>query len=237
MQAIAFILSYITPYIAVIVFVGGIVWQLVRWQKQSTVPANLSLYPRPASRVNRIWDTLVDMFTFKGLLRVNKPLWAGGFMMHAGLLLLLVGHVRVVTDYYFLWNWLKWGEQQQHQFSAIAGLIAGFLFMIPLVYLLARRWSGPVKWLSTPEDYFILFLLLGIAITGNHMRLVLAVDQHGIRDFMQGLILFKWEPVPGSAGFSFIYHFALVQLLMIYFPFSKLLHTIGVLFSKLVTRI
>ena len=236
MEAIAFLLSHITPYIAVIVLVGGIAYQLWGWRQKSPVPANLSLYPRPEGRLSRLLDTLVDMFTLKGLFRVNKPLWIGGFTMHIGLLLLLVGHVRVVTDYYFLWNLLKWGEAQQHQFSVIAGLIAGILFMIPLFYLLARRWSGPVKWLSTPEDFFLLFLLLSIAITGTHMRLVLSVDQHGIREFMQGLVTFNWKPVPESAGASFIYHFALVQLLLIYFPFSKLMHTIGAVFSKMVAK-
>lgn len=40
----------------------------------------------------------------------------------------------------------------------------------------------------------------------------------------------------GSAGPAFLWHFAMVQLLMIYFPFSKLTHTIGGIFNKLVMR-
>lgn len=236
METIEFLLAYITPYIAVIVFVGGLAYQMYRWQQKKPVPAHLSLYPRPESPLGRLADTLVDMFTMKGLFQVNRLLWAGGFIMHIGLLLLLVGHVRVVTDYYFLWDWLGWGGAETHTFSVVAGLTAGFLFMIPLIYLFLRRWGGPVKWLSTPEDYFILVLLLGIAVTGNHMRLVLEVDQHAMREFMQGLFLFNWKPVPESAGVSFIWHFALVQILMIYFPFGKLLHTIGSVFNKMIMR-
>lgn len=236
MDTIAFLVAYITPYIAVVVFVGGLAYQIRRWARAGGVPARLSLFPRPRGFWGRLADTLVDMFTLKGLLRVNRPLWVGGFLMHLGLLLLLVGHVRVVTDYYFLWTLLGWGEEELHTFSSVAGLTAGFLFMIPLFYLLARRWSGAVKWLSTPEDHFLLFLLLGIAITGNHMRLVLEVDQHAIREFMQGLFLFQWKPVPPSAGLSFLYHFGMVQVLMVYFPFSKLLHTIGAVLSKMVAK-
>ena len=236
METIAYVLSYITPYIALAVFVGGLAYQANRWRQRSPIAAHMSIYPRPQGRLARLGDTLVDMFTLKGLFRVNKMLWAGGLMMHVGLLLLLVGHVRVVTDYYFLWDLLGWGEAEQHTFSAVAGLTAGFLFLIPLFYLLGRRWSGSVKWLSTPEDYFILLLLLSIAITGTHMRMVLEVDQHAIRKFMQGLILFNWQPVPESAGASFVYHFTLVQLLLIYFPFSKLVHTIGAVFSKMVVK-
>jgi nitrate reductase gamma subunit len=236
MDVIERILTHYTPYLAVIVFVGGIAYQLYRWQQSKTVPAHLSLYPRPESRLGRLLDALVDMFTLRGLFKVNKLLWAGGLIMHIGLLLLLLGHIRVVTDFYFLWDWLGWGEEETHTFSAVAGLTAGFLFMIPLFYLLGRRWGGTVKFLSTPEDYFVLVLLLGIAVTGNHMRMVLEVDQHAMREFMQGLFLFDWKPVPESAGISFTWHFASVQLLMIYFPFGKLLHTIGSIFNKMIMR-
>jgi nitrate reductase gamma subunit len=236
METIAYILSYVTPYAALAVFVGGLAYQGYRWRQHSPIAAHLSLFPRPRGRLARLGDALVDMFTLKGLFRVNKLLWAGGFLMHVGLLLLLLGHVRVVTDFYFLWDLVGWGEEELHIFSAVAGLIAAALFLFPLFYLLARRWSGSVKWLSVPEDFFILFLLIGIAVTGSHMRLVLEVDQHAMREFMQGLLLLEWKDVPESARASFLWHFALVQLLMIYFPFSKLLHTIGAVFSKMVAR-
>lgn len=236
MEVVAYTLSYITPYLAVVILLGGIAVQMVRWSKAKPVPAHLSLYPRPESRVGRIGDALLDMFTLKGLFRVNRLLWAGGLIMHLGLLLLILGHIRVVTDFYFLWDWLGWGDAETHTFSAVAGTTAGVLFFIPLIYLLLRRFAGAVKWLSTPEDYFVLVLLIGIAITGMHMRAVLEVDQEAMRRFMQGLYIFRWEPVPESAGISFIYHFALVQLLMIYFPFGKLLHTIGSVFNKLIMR-
>jgi nitrate reductase gamma subunit len=236
MESLANLFFYITPYLAVVVFAGGIAYRLYTWRARKPVPANLSLFPRVRSTMGRWGDALVDMFTLKGLWRVNKPLWVGGFIMHLGLLLLLLGHVRTVTDYYFIWDILNWGEEQQSQVSHIGGTIAGILFMVPLFYLLGRRFSGAVKWLSTPEDYLILFLLIGIAITGNHMRFLLEVDAHEIRDFMQGLFLFRRAPIPTSASISFVYHFVFVQLLMIYFPFSKLSHTIGTVLSKMVVR-
>jgi nitrate reductase gamma subunit len=236
METIEFLISYITPYIAVIVLIGGTIYQLYRWRQRKPVPAHLSLFPRPESRLGRLGDTLLDMFTLKGLFRVNKLLWAGGFIMHIGLLLLILGHIRVVTDFYFFWDWLRWGESELHTFSLSAGLSAGALFLVPLLYLFPRRFGGSVKWLSTPEDYFVLVLLISIAVTGMHMRMVLEVDQHAMREFMQGLYRFSWKPVPESAGSSFLWHFALVQLLMIYFPFGKLMHTIGSIFNKMDMR-
>jgi len=236
MSVVKYILAYITPYLAMATLLGGVGYQVSRWIRKKPVPFHLSLFPRPESRLGRWLDALVDMLTMKGLFRVNKPLWIAGFIMHVGLALLILGHIRTVTDFYFLWRWLNWGDAETHLFSAIAGITAAILFTIPLFYLLGRRWSGSVKILSTPEDYFVLFLLMAIAITGSHMRLVLEVDQEGIRSFMQGLYAFSWKEVPESAGTSFYWHFALVQLLMIYFPFSKLMHTIGAVFNKMVMR-
>ena len=236
MDTIGFLLSYITPYIAVIVLIGGVAYQLYRWRQRTPVPAHLSLFPRPEGQLARVGDMLVDLFTLKGLLKVNTLLWIGGFTMHLGLLLLILGHIRVVTDFYFLWDLIGWGEDELHTFSLVAGISAGLLFMIPLFYLFLRRFGGPVKWISTPEDYFVLVLLVGIAVTGMHMRTVLEVDQEAMRRFMQGLYFFSWKPVPESAGVSFIWHFALVQLLMIYFPFGKLMHTIGSVLNKMVMR-
>ncbi len=236
MEALAFLFYYVTPYVAVVAFFGGIGYRVYRWWKRPPVTVHLSLYPRPRGRVGRLLDALVDMFTLKGLLRVNKPLWIGGFVMHLGLLFILLGHIRVFTDFYFLWDLLQWGEEQQHQFSAVAGTIAGALFSLPLLYLLARRWSGPVKWLSMPEDYFLLFLLIAIALTGFHMRLLRRVAIEELHTFFRGLATFQWQPPPTSAGIAFIYHFAFVQILMIYFPFSKLMHTIGSVLSKMVAR-
>lgn len=93
-----------------------------------------------------------------------------------------------------------------------------------------------MKWLSTPEDFLILYLLIGIGLTGFHMRLLREVQVQELHRFFTGLATFSWQPAPVSTGSSFIYHFAFVQLLMIYFPFGKLTHTIGSVLSKMVAR-
>lgn len=236
MNPFAYAFYYIIPYMAVAVFFGGIAFRAYQWSRRPPVPAHLSLYPRPQTKAGRLGDALLDMFTLKGLFRVNKPLWVGGFIMHLGLLFVLVGHIRAFKDVEFLWQWLNWGEAQVHTFSAVAGTTAGILFAIPLLYLLARRWSGAIKWLSSPEDFLLLFLLIGIALTGFHMRLLRVADVGELNRFFAGLATFHWQPVPASAGPAFIYHFAMVQLLMMYFPFSKLMHTIGGIFAKMVAR-
>ena len=51
METIKFIFFYITPYIAVVVFFGGIGYQVYRWRQAKSLPARLSLFPRHEGRL------------------------------------------------------------------------------------------------------------------------------------------------------------------------------------------
>ncbi len=99
MSGLETILAYVTPYLAMAVLLAGIAYQVNRWRQKTPATVHLSLFPRPQGRLGRLLDALVDMFTLKGLFKVNKLLWAGGFIMHVGLLLLILGHIRTVTDF------------------------------------------------------------------------------------------------------------------------------------------
>ena len=154
METIKFLFYYITPYVAVGVFFVEIAYQLYRWRQKSPVPSHLSLYPRPESGAGRVVDMLIDMFTLKGLFRVNKPLWAGGLIMHLGLLAPGWAHPRRYRLLFPLGS-LNWGESRTHV-PPVAGTIAGILFTSRSFTCSARRWSGAVKWLSIPEDFIVL---------------------------------------------------------------------------------
>jgi nitrate reductase gamma subunit len=72
-------------------------------------------------------------------------------------------------------------------------------------------------------------LLLAIAGTGLAMTYVAHTDIVALKAFTLGLIYFDWQPLPADA---LVYvHLALVALLMLIFPFSKLLHAPGIFFS------
>jgi len=78
-------------------------------------------------------------------------------------------------------------------------------------------------------------LLLGIAGSGMYMRLVAEVGYEPVRDYIVGLLTFHPVMPPDNPGFLF--HFALVQLLLLYFPYSKLMHSCGVFLSRwLITK-
>ena len=109
--------------------------------------------------------------------------------------------------------------------------MTGLIFVAAVGYLLFRRFSNPqVRYISLPADYFPLFLLLGIAITGILMRYFLKVDVVKVKELMMGLIGFH-PVVPDGIGVLFYMHLFLVCVLVAYFPFSKLVHMAGIFLS------
>ena len=83
--------------------------------------------------------------------------------------------------------------------------------------------------MSNVPDYFALVLLGAIAGTGimvSYWALAYLVD---VKAFTIGLMTLR--PVPPPKHPLFLVHFTLVLVLMIYFPFSKLLHAGGIFFS------
>jgi nitrate reductase gamma subunit len=75
----------------------------------------------------------------------------------------------------------------------------------------------------------MLTLLLAIGLTGLGMRFVAPTDIVAVKAFMLGLMRLTVQPLPADP--ALLIHLALVALLMIVFPISKLLHAPGLFFS------
>jgi nitrate reductase gamma subunit len=86
-----------------------------------------------------------------------------------------------------------------------------------------------VRYISSPSDYLMLILLLGIAASGAMMTFVAHTDIVQLKAFMQGLLVLDIREMPTDT--FVLIHLALVALLMLIFPISKLLHAPGVFFS------
>ena len=81
----------------------------------------------------------------------------------------------------------------------------------------------------------MLALLVGIGLTGIGIKFVTGTDIVALKAFMLGLIYFDWQPMPRDWLLGI--HLVLVALLMIIFPFSKLLHAPGLFFSPTLNQI
>jgi len=75
----------------------------------------------------------------------------------------------------------------------------------------------------------MLALLITIGVSGLVMKFITHTDVVAIKNFFMGLMSFSVNTLPSD--WMIYLHLSLIALLMIIFPFSKLLHAPGVFFS------
>jgi len=161
----------------------------------------------------------------------SKWLWLGAIAFHYAFLTVLIRHLRFVT------------EPVPHVINTLAEVdgfftffvptmyLSGILLLVALTFLLVRRVVNPeLRYISLAVDYFPLFLILAIGITGILMRYFIKVDIIAVKELAMGLATFK-PKVPAGIGALFYIHLFLVCVLFAYFPFSKLMHAPGVFLS------
>mgnify|MGYP002682692557 CR=1 FL=1 len=166
------------------------------------------------------WRMLREVTLFESLFRSNLWTWAFGWLFHAGLALVLLRHLRYFVEPVPAWL----------AFIQPFGMWAGVAMAAGLAGLWARRFLVPrVRYISTPSDHLMIALLVVIALSGLAMTFVAHADIVKVKAFILGLLWFDWQPLPGDVLVAV--HLALVAVLMLIFPFSKLLHAPGVFFS------
>ncbi len=206
-------------YLVGLVFIVGIVYRLYLYLV-TPAPLPIAATPAPHTVPGAALRVAGDVVLFQNLLRFDKPLWMGSWLFHAGLLLILLRHLR-----YFLYPVPDWVVELQ-----TLGMYAGFLFPLPALYLLWRRLAFKrVLYVTGVPDLGVLILLGLIAASGILMKYAAHVYLVDVKAFVVGLATL--HPVAPPPHPVFIIHLLLVLGLLAYFPFSKLMHAGGVLFS------
>ncbi len=206
-------------YVATGVFVVGLARKIRSYAKISA-PLKIPTTPAPMTATGVGWRMTREVVFFESLFKSNKWTWILGWTFHAALLLVVLRHLRYFQEPV----WLPVALIQPF------GTYAGFAMVAGLAGLWARRWLvDRVRYISTPSDHLMLALLLAIGLSGLGMRFVAHTDIIAVKAFMLGLMRFDWQPLPSDP--ALLVHLALVALLMIIFPISKLLHAPGLFFS------
>lgn len=209
-------------YIAAALFTIGVVRKIVIYSK-TPQPLKIPTTPAPITKTGVVWRMIKEVTVFESLFKSNKWIWIFGWMFHLGLFLVLARHLR-----YFL-------EPVPTVITLIQpfGKYAAFAMIAGLIGLWGRRFFvDRVRYISSMSDHLMLLLLLTIGISGALMTFggeALNTDITSVKAFIMGLIFFDLQPLPDSA--FLLIHLALVAVLMIVFPISKLLHAPGVFFS------
>ena len=167
-------------------------------------------------------------------------LWVGSLAFHYAFLAVLIRHLRFFTEPV---PFLVTLVENVDSFFRIEVLYPNFYFGLPgvflsglvllaaVTYLVARRlFIRPVRYISLASDYFPLFLIFGIALTGILMRYFIKTDITAAKELTMGLVTLR-PTIPEGVGTVFYVHLFFVSVLLAYFPFSKLMHLGGIFLS------
>ncbi|HEY5604173.1 MAG TPA: respiratory nitrate reductase subunit gamma [Gammaproteobacteria bacterium] len=209
-------------YIAAALFIAGVTRKIVIYSK-TPQPLKIPTTPAPITKSGVAWRMIKEVTVFESLYKSNKWIWIFGWMFHAGLFLVLARHLRFFLEPVPTVITLVQPFGKYAAFAMIAGLIG----------LWARRFFvDRVRYISSMSDHLMLLLLLTIGVSGALMTFggqELNTDITAVKAFVMGLMFFDLQPLPDST--FLLIHLALVAVLMIIFPISKLLHAPGVFFS------
>ncbi len=203
----------------------------------------------PSNGFQTVVRMILEIFAFRSLFRNTsaslhetkggpvvayasaKWLWLFAILFHYSFFIIALRHLRLflepipffVKGLDFMDGILQIGAPVMYQSDVL--IVAGLLFL-----LLRRLVDAKIRYISLVTDYFPLFLILGVALSGIWMRYYAKVDVVAIKELTMGLVTFN-PHVPAGIDVSFFVHVFLVSTLMVYFPLSKLMHMPGVFLS------
>jgi nitrate reductase gamma subunit len=206
-------------YFSAFSFVTGMLWKLIGYLRTPMLYPH-ALTPGPKTEGGAILRVLGDVTIFPNLFKADKWLWAGAWIFHVALAAVLFRHLRYFT----------YPVPGLVLFMETVALFFGCLLGATLLFLFWRRLGLPrTLYISTIPDYFALALLGLIAGTGLTVSYWLHVNIVDVKGFIVGLMTFHPVAIPRHP--LFLLHLFSVLILMLYFPFSKLLHAGGIFFS------
>ena len=255
-----FIFGIVVPYIAIVIFLIGVISRVMKWgrtpvpfripttcgQQQSFPWIKQSKLDNPSTTSGVVGRMLLEVLLFRSLFSntkfelregpkiaygSTKWLWLGGLAFHWSFLVVLIRHLRLFTEP--VPAFLKGIEALDGflQVGIPGVLISGLVLLLAVTYLFLRRVFIPqVRYISLAADYFPLFLIISVALTGILMRYFLRVDLVSIKALTVGLISFNAK-LPQGISVIFYIHLFLVSTLFAYIPFSKIMHLGGVFLS------
>jgi [DsrC]-trisulfide reductase subunit M len=252
-------LAVAIPYSAAAIFLAGFCYRVLRWawtpvpfripttggQQKSLPWIKASSLDNPSTAWGVVARMGLEVLAFRSLFRnnqarldkgrlvfgENKYLWLGALAFHWALLMVLLRHLRLLVEPVPAFVLLLQRVDGFFQITTPDLYASDVVLLGALAYLLLRRLRDPmVRFLSLFTDYFALFLLLGIAVSGVLMRYFLRPDITSVKQFALGLAGFH-PRVPPALSSVVLVHVLLVSVLAAYFPCSKLMHLGGVFLS------
>ena len=211
-------------YVAFATFFIGTAVRLIKIFREPRHPSTLQIFPE--KKPKWLW-ALYDTFLFPSVLRHKPVMWVYLMLFHISLLLLIIGHLELFTEFAVL-------QIIPHEIFLGKGFV-GLVLTIALLYFISRRFLSPVRELSVPEDYYLLILLFLIVLFGSQMdwsRRWYAYEELNVeqyREYLFSLLIFRpelpAEVVDTGHSFMLVLHVFFANLFLLFFPFSQSMHS------------
>jgi nitrate reductase gamma subunit len=255
-----YLLGVVLPYLAFGVFIVGFVNRVIYWAK-SPVPFRIPTtcgqekslpwikqdrLDCPSNKLEVAARMFLEIFLFRSLFRNTKAeiydgpklvygsskyLWLFALLFHYSFLVIVLRHLRLFTAPIPFFVPLIEFADGMLQIGSPRLYLTDSIFLAAIAFLFLRRvMLRQIRYISLPADYFPLFLIFAIGVTGLFMRYAYRVDIAAVKQLTAGLASFS-PVLPAGISSIFFIHVTLVCALMIYFPFSKLMHMGGVFLS------
>jgi nitrate reductase gamma subunit len=255
-----FLFGVVVPYAALALFMLGVISRVMKWGRtpvpfripttcgqQQTLPwIKQSKFDNPSTGAGVIGRMILEVFLFRSLFSntkfelregpkvaygSTKWLWLGGLAFHWTFFIVLIRHLRLFTDPVPAFLTSIEALDGFLQVGIPGVLISGIVLLLAVTYLFLRRVVIPeVRYISLAADYFPLFLIMSVAISGILMRYFVRVDIVKVKKLTLGLLSFN-PSIPEGVSVIFYIHLFLVSTLFAYIPFSKIMHLGGVFLS------
>jgi [DsrC]-trisulfide reductase subunit M len=247
------------PYAAAALFLGGFIAKVIGWAR-SPVPFRIpttcgqqkslpwikqAKIENPSTTLGVVLRMALEVLAFRSLFRntkavmrdgklsyvSNKWLWGVALAFHYAFLVILLRHMRLFLEPIPGFVLAITKVDGFIQFPVPEFYVTTLVFLGAVTFLFARRVLTPqLRYISLLNDYFPLFLLLAIGLSGFWLRHVEKIDVSAAKEMVASLLALSPKPAQ-SLSAVFYAHLFFVSTLLAYFPFSKLMHMGGVFLS------
>lgn len=217
-------------YLAVAWCVFWIIAKIVNILRAPKIPPTLRIFPEDKDPED--WNTgglpgaLWDTFSMRPVLKYHPFLWVFLVIFHVSLLLLFLSHLDLLPGVNIM---------SEKSANMIGNGAVGLLLTVSILYFLFRRFRSPLRDLSIPSDYLLLFLIFCLFLSGDVISWGNSWTENGFgltkQDFGQylfNLVTFNFsdpsETLAHPHYVIVVIHVLLANLLLFVFPFSKIMH-------------
>jgi nitrate reductase gamma subunit len=217
-------------YVSIAWCIFWIVVKIAKTLRAPNTPPTLRIFPDDKDPED--WNTgglpgaIWDAFTMPSVLKYNPLLWFYLAVFHICLAILFLAHLDLLPQVNIM---------SEESANMIGSGAVGFLLTLSVLYFLFRRFLSPLRELSVPADYLLLFLIFCLFLTGDVISWGNSWSESGFgltkQDFglyLQNLFTFNFSDpreVLDHPHYSIVVsHVLLANLFLLILPFSKIMH-------------